>query len=93
MSIQWQAPNDLGTYGVSFYNVSVYDLIPNNRMDMILVTEVSTEGNETHANITGLQPGMSFRIHIAGISVIDHNFNALGQSSASLLVNTSIVGT
>ena len=58
----------------------------------ILITEISTEGNETRANITGLQPGMKFRIQVAGISnITDSNFIALGQS-ASLWVNTSRPG-
>ena len=58
--------------------------------------EISTEGNETYANITGLQPGMSFQIQVARVIIL-RNLNiiiGLGQSccSASLLINASIVG-
>ena len=82
----------MGTYGIiSHYNITVYKVIPHNRME-ILITEISTEGNETRANITGLQPGMKYRIQVAGIgNITDSNFIALGQS-ASLQVNTSIPG-
>lgn len=96
VAIQWQAPNDLRTYRLSFYNVTVYKLIPNNINSMeILIMEISTEDNETHANITGLQPGMSFRIQVAGVVILRNLSNiGLEQSccSASLLVNTNIAG-
>jgi hypothetical protein len=59
----------------------------------VLITEVSTRGNETRANITGLQPGMSFRIQVAGVvSLRNLNIFGVGQSSASLLVNTITAG-
>ena len=91
VAVYWDELNDLGSYEVSYYNITVYKVIPHNRMEM-LITEISKEGNETHANITGLQPGMTFRIQVAGISnITDSNFIALGQS-ASLQVNTSIPG-
>ena len=92
ISIHWHEPSDLGTYGIiSHYSITVCKVIPHNRTE-ILITEISTEGNETHANITGLQPGMTFRIQVAGISsTTGSNFIALGQST-SLWVNTSIPG-
>ena len=94
VAIQWQVPNDLGTYGISFYNITVYKLIPHNSTE-ILIMEISTEDNETYANITGLQPGMSFRIQVAGVVILRNlNIIGLGQRSASLPVNTlsSIAG-
>ena len=92
ISIHWREPSDLGTYGIiSHYSITVCKVIPHNRTE-ILITEISTEGNETRANITGLQPGMTFRIQVAGISsTTGSNFIALGQST-SLWVNTSIPG-
>ena len=94
ISIHWHEPSDLGTYGIiSHYSITVYKVIPHNRTE-ILITEISTEGNKTCANITGLQPGMTFQIQlqVAGISsTTGSNFNVLGQS-ASLWANTSIPG-
>ena len=73
------------------YNVSVYRIVLQNSTE-VLFNEISTGGNETHANITGLQPGMSFRIQVAGVvSIRNLNIIGLGQS-ASILVNTSIAG-
>ena len=55
--------------------------------------EISTEGNETNANITGLQPEMSFRIQVAGVVILRNlNIIGLGQKSASLPVYTCIAG-
>ena len=74
------------------YNVSVYHIVLENSTEM-LIKEISTSGNETHANITGLQPGMSFRIQVAGVvSLRNLNIIGLGQRSASIFVNTSIAG-
>lgn len=59
----------------------------------MLITEVSTETNETHANVTGLQTGMSLKLYVAGIVSISQqygNFIIKGKSSDPLLVSTSI---
>ena len=91
VAVYWDELNDLGSYEVSYYNITVYKIILHNRME-ILITEISTGGNETRANITGLQPGTKFRIQVAGIgNITDSKIIALGQS-ASLWVNTSIPG-
>ena len=92
VTIQWQAPNDLGSHGISYYNVTVYRIMPHNNTEM-LVTETSTEGNETHANITGLQIRMLFKLYVAGIVSLRHSdVVALGQRSDPVLVNTGIEG-
>ena len=94
VAIQWQEPNDVGspTIILLHYNVSVYRIVLQNSTE-VLFNEISTGGNETHANITGLQPGMSFRIQVAGVvSLRNLNIIGLGQSSDSILVNTSIAG-
>ena len=89
VTIQWQAPNDLGSHGISYYNVTVYKI---NNTEM-LVTETSTEGNETCANITGLQTRMLFKLYVAGIVSLRHgDVVALGQRSDPLLVSTGIEG-
>lgn len=91
--IEWQEPNDVGSHTIILhYNVSVYLIVLENSTEM-LFTKISTRGNETHANITGLQSGMAFRIQVAGIVYLRNlNIIGLGQSSASILVNTSIIG-
>ena len=92
MTIQWQAPNDLGSHGISYYNVTVYKIVPHNNTEM-LVTETSTEGNETRANITGLQTRMLFKLYVAGIVSLRHgDVIALGQRSDPLLVSTGMEG-
>ena len=69
-------------------------MVPHNDTDHeMLTTEIITEGNETQANVTGLQPGMTFRIQVTGvISLRGGSFIALGKISDPLLVNTSIEG-
>ena len=90
MSIQWQAPYNIGSHGISYYNVTVYNVSLLNDMVM-LISETSTENNETRANITGLQPGMSIQIQVAGITRVG-NLIAQGPYSNSFQYNTSIAG-
>ena len=92
VAIQWQAPNDLGSYGISYYNVNVYKIVPHNNTEMP-IAEISTEGNETHANITGLQSGMIFKLNVAGIVSLRHgDFIVSGQVSDPLFYSSSTEG-
>ena len=89
--IQWQAPNNLGSHGISYYNVTVYNVTLHNNMDTLtLMSELSTEGNETLMNITDLQPGMLIQIQVAGISRVG-NLIAQGPISDSFQFNTSVL--
>ena len=94
VAIQWEAPNDMGSHGISYYNVTVYRVVLQSSTET-LVMEITTrtEGGETCANITGLQPGMAFQIQVAGISSIaGSDFTVVGESSAFLQINRSIPG-
>ena len=54
----------------------------------MLITEFNTDGNKTHANITGLQSGMLIQIQVAGVSRVG-DFIAKGPLSDSIQLNIS----
>ena len=96
VSIQWQPPNNLGSREISHYNVTVWQYAygtTSTSDTRVLIAEISTKGNETRANITGLQPAMTIQILVTGNVVLnDGNFVAIGRTSIPLLINTLIAG-
>ena len=52
------------------------------------IIRISTEGNETYINITGLQSGMSIQVEVAGVSRI-REVSLLGPASDPFTVTVN----
>lgn len=66
ISIRWQHPDDVGSHGISYYSIVVYQRSNGTVQDS--VSMLSTQNNITQWNITGLFPGTVVQIQVGAVS-------------------------